>query len=99
MKPNYQVESVKWLSRYDDPKRRGGSFPPIAFDYQPRREGSILGGGLAARRPGFSRLAREVLRPGFTHTLDSETVVLGFVTLVSAWPIAMMIREVIGLLK
>jgi hypothetical protein len=28
-----------------------------------------------------------------------ETAVLGFVTLVSAWPIAVMIREVIRLLK
>ena len=101
MKPNHKVESVKWLSRYDNPNRRGGSFPRITFEYQPRREsGSTFGsGGSPARRPGFTRLANEVLRSDASRSFRVETAVLGFVTLVSAWPIAVMIREVIRLLK
>ena len=99
MKPNYQVESVKWLSRYDDPNRRGGSYPRIAFEYQPRRDDLTFGGGQPVGRPGFSRLAREVLRADASRTFGLETAVLGFVALISAWPIAVMIREVIRLLK
>ena len=99
MKPNDQVESVKWLSRYDDPNRRGGSFPRIAHQYQTRREDLTFGGGQPVHRPGFSQLAREVLRADASRTFGLETAVLGFVTLVSAWPIAQMIREVIRLLK
>jgi hypothetical protein len=100
MKPNDQVESVKWLSRYDDPNRRGGSFPRITFEYQPRRgSDSTFGGGSSARRPGFTRLANEVLRSDATHRFGAETAVFGFITLVSAWPIVLMIREVIGLVK
>ena len=97
MKLNDQIESVKRLSRYDDPNRRGGSFPRITFEYQPRRgSNSTFGGGSSARPPGFSRLANEVLRSDASRV---ETAVLGFITLVTAWPIAMMIREVVQLLK
>jgi hypothetical protein len=100
MKPNYQVESVKWLSRYDDPNRRGGSFPRISFEYQlPRREGLTFGGGQPARRSGFSQLTREVLRTDASGTFGLETAVLGLITLVSAWPIAVMVHEVVRLLK
>ena len=100
MKTNDQIESVKWLSRYDDPNRRGGSFPRIAFEYQPRRgSDSTFGRGSSARPPGFTRLANEVLRSDASRSFGVETAVLGFITLVSAWPIAMMIREVIRLVK
>lgn len=99
MKPNDQVESVKWLSRYDDPNRRGGSFPRISYHYQPRREDLTFGGGQPVRRPGFSRLARQVLRADASRTFGLETAVLGFVALVSAWPIAQMIGEVVRLLR
>src|SRR2546423_1242953 len=98
MKPDHQVESVKWLSRYDDPNRRG-SFPRIAFEYQARRENSSFGSDHPVRRPGFSLLAREVLGANARRTLGRETALFGFVTLVSAWPLAVMIREVIRLLK
>jgi hypothetical protein len=100
MKPNHIVESVKWLSRYDDPNRRGGSFPRIVFEFQPRHGGgSTFGGGRPARPPGFTRLANEVLRSDASRSFRLETAVLGLVTLVSAWPIAVMVREVIRLLK
>ena len=99
MKPNHQVESAKRLSRYDDPNRRGGSFPRIVFEYQARREGSTFGSGQPVRRPGFSLLAREVLGANASRTFGRETALFGFVTLVSAWPLAVMIREVIRLLK
>ena len=100
MKPNHEAESVKWLSRYDDPNRRGGSVPRLAFEFQARREGgSCFGGGQPGGRHGFSRLAREVLQADASRTFGLETAVLFFVTLVSAWPIIVMIREVIRLLK
>jgi hypothetical protein len=100
MKPNHTLESVKWLSRYDDPNRRGGLFPRIAFQFQPRRDDDFaFGGGAPARRPGFSRLAREVLRRDASRTFGLETAVLGLVALISAWPIAAMLHEVIRLLK
>ena|SRR6266446_3415394 len=100
MKPNHTLESVRWLSRYDDPNRRGGLFPPVTFEYQPRREGdSRFGGGAPAPRPGFSRLAREALRADASRSFAVETAVLGLVALVSAWPIVLMIHEVIRLLK
>ena len=100
MKANQKIESVRWLSRYDDPNRRGGSFPRIAFEYQPRQKGgTTFGGGQPARPPGFTQLANEVLRSDASRTFRLETAVLGLITLASAWPIAVMIREVIRLLK
>lgn len=101
MKPKYDVESVKRLSRYDDPNRRGGSFPRVAFQFQPGRgDNSSFGSDDPSRqKAGFSRLAREVLRADASRTFGLETAVLAFVTLVSAWPIAIMIREVIRLLR
>ena len=96
MKPNHELESVKWLSRFDDPKPRGGSFPRIAFEYQVRRQGdSYFGGGQPDGRSGFNRLAREVLRADASRNFGLETAVLALVTLASAWPIIAMIREVI----
>lgn len=98
MKLNDQIESVKRLSRYDDPNRRGGSFPRTTFEYQaPRGSDSTFGGGRSTRPPGFTRLANEVL--GSNSSFGLETAVFGFITIVSAWPMAMMIREVIRLLK
>ena len=100
MKSNHTVESVKWLSRYDDPNRRGGSFPRVTFEYQaPYKGGLAFGGGRPERPSGFTRLANEVLRSDASRSFRLETAVLSFVTLVSAWPIAVMIHEVIRLLK
>jgi hypothetical protein len=88
------------LSRYDRSARRADSFLKLDSEFQPRRFGGSFGGsGLPWRRPGFSRLAREVLRSDASRTFGVETAVLGLVTLVSAWPIAIMIHEVIRLLK
>jgi len=100
MKPNYKVESVKSLSRHDATNRRGGLFAGVVFEFQSRRGGGFnFDGGGPARRPGFSRLAREVLRSDASRTFGVETAVLGLVTLVSIWPIAVMIHEVVRLLK
>lgn len=100
MKPNPGVASARWLSRYDLLERDDDSFPRVAFEFQPRRFGGSFGGSdLPWPRPGFSRLAREVLVADASRSFRLETALLGFVTLVSAWPIAVMIREVIRLLK
>ena len=100
MKSRHLIESVKWLSRYDDPKRRVGSFPHLTFEYQaPRRGGTLFGDGEPVRPPGFTRLANEVLRSDASRSFRLETAVLSIVTLISAWPIVVMIREVIRLLK
>jgi hypothetical protein len=100
MKPSPNIPPARSLSRYDRFARRGDSFPHIASEFQRRRFGGSFGGsGLPWRRPGFSRLAREVLRSDASRTFGVETAVLGLITLVSAWPIAIMIHEVIRLLK
>jgi hypothetical protein len=44
-------------------------------------------------------LAREVLRADASRTFGLEATVLGVITLTTAWPIVMMIREVVRLLK
>ena len=100
MKPNPSLASARWLSRYDRFSKGEDSFPRIVFEFQPRRfDGSFGGSGLPWRRPGFSGLAREVLLAEASRSFRLETAILGFVTLVCAWPIAVMIREVIRLLQ
>lgn len=101
MKFKHEVESAGWLSRYDRPKRRRQLCAAgVVFDFQPRREGDFnFDGGGPARRPGFSRLAREVLLADASRSFRLETAVLGLISLVSAWPIAVMIGEVIRLMK
>jgi len=100
MKPNYEVELAKRLSRYDDPNRRGRSFPPIAFEFQaPRGDGFNYGGGRQNRPQGFTQLAREVFRRSSRRTFGVEMVVLGTITLATAWQIAEMLREVFIVLK
>jgi hypothetical protein len=94
--------SHRLRSHYGDLPRRRASFPRIAAEYQPRHGGPPGGGGAFdgnPSRPGFTRLASEVLRTDASRTFRLETTVLGFVTLVSAWPIAIMIHEVVRLLK
>lgn len=100
MKPNPSFGSARWLSRHDRFEGGEDSFPRVVSEFQPRRFGGSFGGsGLPWRRPGFSGLAREVLLGDASRSFRLETAVLGFVTLVCAWPIAVMIREVIRLLQ
>ncbi len=100
MKANGSVESVKRLSRHDDPNQRGGSFPRVAYDYQSTKEsGTSFGRGLPMEQSGINRLARQVLRSDASRTFWLESTVLGLITAVSAWPIVLMIREVMRLLK
>ncbi len=100
MKPSPNIAPARWLSRYDRLSRGGDSFPHLASEFQPRRFGDSFGGsGLPWRRPGFSRLAREVLRSDASRTFGVETAVLGIITIVSIWPIAVMIHDVWRLLK
>lgn len=100
MKPNYEVEFVKRLSRYDDPDGRG-SFPPIALEFQAPRDGGFnYGGGRPDRPRGFTQLlAREVFRRGSRRRFGVEAVILGSITLATAWQIADMLREVFIVLK
>lgn len=100
MRPNPNTASVRWLSRFDRPNRGENSFPRVDFEFQRRRSGGFFGGGdLPSRRPGFTELAKEVLRADASHSFRLESALLGFVTLVCAWPIGLMIHEVIRLLK
>ena len=69
MKRNPKTSPARWLSRYDRFARRGDSFPHLVSEFQPRHFGGSFGGsGLPWRRPGFSRLAREVLRSDASRT-------------------------------
>ena len=100
MKPLLDVAPSRWLSRYDRRPAARGRFPRVAVDFQRRRfDGSFGGDNSPWRRPNFSGLAREVLRADASRSFRLETAVLGFVTIVSAWPVAVMIHEVIRLLK
>ena len=100
MKPNFEVASDRWFSRYDRPNDGDARLLRVEREFQPRRFGdSFGGGGFPRRRPGFSKLATEVLRADASQSFRLEAAVLGFVTLVSAWPIAVMIHEVIRLLR
>lgn len=99
MKPHSSPAASRWLSRYDRFDGSEDSFPRIVSEFQPRRFGGFGGSGLPWRRPGFSGLAREVLLAGASRSFRLETAVLGLVTLVCAWPMAVMIGEVIRLLR
>jgi hypothetical protein len=101
MKPSPNLGRIRRWSR--DDRLEASRAPGIALDcdFQPRRFfGDYFGGyGRPWRRPGFSALAREVLRADASRTFRLETAVLGLISLVAAWPIAVMIHEVIRLLK
>ena len=100
MKPLLDVVPSRWLSRYDRRPLKRGRFPRLAVDFQPRRFDVSFGGDNSPwRRPNFTGLAKEVLRADASRSFRLESAVLGFVTIVSAWPIAIMIHEVIRLLK
>jgi hypothetical protein len=100
MKPLLDVGPSRWLSRYDRRPAADGRFPRFEVDFQPRRfDGSFGGNDLPGRRPNFSSLAKEVLRSDASRSFRLESAVLGFVTIVTAWPVAIMIHEVIRLLK
>src|SRR6266545_4091370 len=98
MKPLLDVAPSRWLSRYDRQPGARGRFPRFAVDFQPRRfDGSFGGNDSPWRRPNFSGL-KEVLRADASRGFRLESAVLAFVAIVSAWPIAVMIHEVIRLL-
>ena len=100
MKTDLKVASARRFSRYDRPVDQGVSFPSVEFGFQIGDFGNANGGGgWPRRRPGFTSLASEVLRADASRSFRLETTVLGFITLVAAWPIAVMIHEVIRLLK
>ncbi len=100
MKPNHEVELAKRLSRHDKPNRRRASFPRVAFAFQaPRGDGFNYGGDRPNRPRGFTQLAREVFRRDARRSFGVETIVLGTLTLATAWQIADMLREVFVVLK
>ena len=100
MKPLLDVAPSRWLSRYDRRPATRGASPRLDVDFQARRfDGSFGGSNLPWRRPNFSGLAKEVLRADASRSFRLESAVLAFVTVVSAWPVAVMIHEVIRLLK
>ena len=99
MKSNLEVAPARRFSREDRSEKHAASFPRIEFGFQVGDFGGSGGGNSwPRRRPGFSRLAREV-RADASRRFRLESAVLGLVTLVAAWPIAVMIQEVIRLLR
>lgn len=100
MSPTSSTTSARWLSRYDRRNRGDDSFPRVNFEFQPDRFGGSFGGDDSpSRRPGFTGLAKEVLRADASRSFRLESAVFGLVTLVCAWPIGLMIHEVIRLLR
>jgi hypothetical protein len=100
MKSNLEVAPTRRFSRDDRSEKQSSSFPPIEFRFQPGGFGGSGGGNSwPPRRPGFNRLAREVLRAHASQSFRIESAILGLVTLAAAWPIAVMIHEVIRFLR
>jgi hypothetical protein len=98
MKPSPGGGSARWSSHYDRCDGCNSAFPPIDLEFQPRRFGGFGGDGLPWRRPGFSGLAGKVLLAGASRGFRIEMAIFGIVALVCAWPIVMMIRELLYLL-
>ena len=100
MKPQLTPSQARWLSHYDE--RSGDCRPSLLVErnFQAPRFGRHFGGGDSPRRrPGLSALAKEALHADANRKFQLETAVLGLVALISAWPIAIMIHEVIRLLR
>jgi hypothetical protein len=100
MKPKLGFEFVRSLSRNDRRNPQRGLLLASEFHFQAPRFGGPFGGnGSPWRRPNFTGLAKEVLRGDASRSFRIEAAVLGLITLVAAWPIIMMIHEVIRILK
>jgi hypothetical protein len=93
MKSISTIESVKWLSRYDDPNRRGGFFPRIETNYQTRLESAKTSAAPPAGTdiPNLSGLANQVLGARGDRSFAAEAALFVFIVLLMAWPIASMI--------
>jgi hypothetical protein len=93
MKSISTIESVKWLSRYDGPNRRGGSFPRIKTNYQTRFESakSSAASQTGTDTPNLSGLANQVLGESGDRSFAPEAIFFAFIVLLMAWPIASMI--------
>jgi hypothetical protein len=100
MKPRSEVDCVRWLSHHERRGRRLHSAPDVDFLFQAPRFGGRFGGdGSPPRRPNFTGLAKEVLRADASRSFRIEAAVLGLISIVAAWPVIMMIHEVIRILK
>jgi hypothetical protein len=100
MKPQLRPPPIRRLSHHDGSSEDCRLGPLIEWEFQPPRLGDFFGGDdWPQRRPGLSRLTKEVLLEDASRPFRSERAVLGLVALVSAWPIVSMIQEVIRLLK
>ena len=98
MKSHLEVASAQRSPRDDRSEKHRASFPRIGFSFQVGDFGGSGGGSWPRRRPGFTRLAREV-RADASRRFRFESALLGLVTLVAAWPLGVMIHEVIRLLR
>jgi hypothetical protein len=100
MKTQVHSLAARRFARHDRLPTGKASILRPDFEFQPPRFGGSFGGNDSpSGRSNFNRLAREVLRADASQSFRLERAVLGFVTLVSAWPIAIMIYEVIRLLS
>ena len=102
MRSIHIIDSVKCLSRHDEPGRRSPSFPRIEYQFHAGwgrgPNGYSFGDGAPARRSALNRLTQEALGSDANRSFRIETAVLALITIVSAWPIAIMISAVIRLL-
>ena len=100
MKPHVRPPTLRSLSYHDGNSEHRRSTPLIEWEFQSPRFDNYFGGNDSPwRRPGFSKLAREVLLEDTSRRFRTERAILGLVALVSAWPIVSMIQEVVRLLK
>lgn len=99
MKPQF-TPAMRLLSRHDSDSEHRRFAPLTEWEFQSPSFDNFFGGSdWPRRRPGFSKLAKEVLLQDTSRRFRTERAVLGLVALVSAWPIVSMIQEVVRLLK
>jgi hypothetical protein len=98
MKPQLRPSPARWLSRHDDISACPRLSPRLECNFQARRFGGFYGGSDSpGRRFGFSAFTEEA-RADASRRFRLESALLGFVGMVAAWPIALMIQEVIRFL-
>ena len=100
MIPDFSAEPPRRWARHDRLHRPRNPFRSHRSRFQaPRDGGFYYGDGEPKRRTSFSLLTDQVLRAEASRSFRIESAVLLLVSIVSAWPIVIMIHEVIRLLK
>jgi hypothetical protein len=96
MKPQREFRFPSRATRYEGAALARSSPVNVECEFHSGGFRDYFGGqGSPGRRPGFNSLAKEALRANGSRTFRVEAAVLGLLAMLAAWPMAMMIHEVI----